>query len=550
MNKLEQFSFEEITSEGVGRLWNTLAKYIEITGSSHPCFCLDKYRWLNTPSTSSKHRPSAATTTPPLHIYSDVDGLTNGTLPQSNRKIIVWWLHVQSIDCKMTVSCTIVRLQSLGLSQTTSTKTSIYHNASNFHDDNNNDDNNDDDDEVKERSCTTPLNRNLSTSKAAPTNQSETFLSNHHQPSPEMYDRPKSDDNIAMMSSPVDRNNNHVVSSSSSHRTWSESNQRWHTVSDVCSFWYRRSLQWLFLVVCNLIHPWTIRTVYLAQNQNHRLAIDLPSMPSSPENTVFCIRSSDLSSTHQQTSRRRPDPMPRRCVNQTTPTDYVNQLAHLFTKNFSTVPSTIVSAVRHATAHEQEMATQTYDTASISPRYPTTENQISIISTHVSFPSKEIVSIDRIQIILSISSSIWQSTETSLPYSDDHRTINKIDRHNIRTISKSNSSSVTFCGTTLKSLLSKERFDDDDDDELEETPYSHGYDNLTTNDGMKKFPFVVPFNHSPTSAFIASMSTKKKMINNSSSSTIRFYSNPQTMFTSLKSYPNQSTSRSTLMTAV
>jgi hypothetical protein len=101
-------------------------------------------------------------------------------------------------------------------------------------------------------------------------------------------------------------------------------------------------------------------------------------------------------------------------------------------------------------------------------------------------------------------------------------------------------------------LLSKERFDDDDDDddELEETPYSHGYDNLTKNDGIKKFRFVVPFNHSPTSAFIASMSTKKKMINNSSSSTIRFYSNPQTMFTSLKSYPNQSTSRSTLMTAV
>ena len=52
----------------------------------------------------------------------------------------------------------------------------------------------------------------------------------------------------------------------------------------------------------------------------------------------------------------------------------------------------------------------------------------------------------------------------------------------------------------------------------EETPYAQGYDNLTKNDGIGKFRFVVPFNHSPTSAFISSK-TPIKPIN--SLSTIR-----------------------------
>lgn len=109
----------------------------------------------------------------------------------------------------------------------------------------------------------------------------------------------------------------------------------------------------------------------------------------------------------------------------------------------------------------------------------------------------------------------------------------------------------------LSSLISKTNTDRDGDDEEEETPYAQGYDNLTKNDGIGKFRFVVPFNHSPTSAFTAS-TPSKKLINSptsSSSSTISSFSTQRPIFTSLSKnnsnlHTNNSTSRSTLMTAV
>lgn len=96
----------------------------------------------------------------------------------------------------------------------------------------------------------------------------------------------------------------------------------------------------------------------------------------------------------------------------------------------------------------------------------------------------------------------------------------------------------------------------DEEEEEEETPYAQGYDNLAKNDGIGKFRFVVPFNHSPTSAFISSKSGMKPINSpvSSSSSTISSYSTVRQ--TSLSSNNNSnlnnnnSNIRSTLMTAV
>jgi hypothetical protein len=91
-------------------------------------------------------------------------------------------------------------------------------------------------------------------------------------------------------------------------------------------------------------------------------------------------------------------------------------------------------------------------------------------------------------------------------------------------------------------------------EEEEETPYAQGYDNLAKNDGIGKFRFVIPFNHSPRSAF-----TTIKPINSpssSSSSTISSNSTmPQTSSSSNYSNTNNnnnnnSNNRTRLMTAV
>ncbi len=91
----------------------------------------------------------------------------------------------------------------------------------------------------------------------------------------------------------------------------------------------------------------------------------------------------------------------------------------------------------------------------------------------------------------------------------------------------------------------QEEEDDDDEEEKAEIIYSQGYDNLAKNDGIGKFRFVIPFNHSPTSAFISSNSTIKPI--SSSFSTIRQTSSNNN---SNLNNNNNSNTRSTLMTAV
>jgi hypothetical protein len=107
---------------------------------------------------------------------------------------------------------------------------------------------------------------------------------------------------------------------------------------------------------------------------------DPPSIPSSPESTVFCLRSSDSSASQHRTSRRRrrPNPLPHRPSTQTTPTDYVNKLANLFTKSFSTpTPSS-----HQPITNEPHISTQTYDTISS----PSKNLQSSSSPRHIQSP--------------------------------------------------------------------------------------------------------------------------------------------------------------------
>jgi hypothetical protein len=97
---------------------------------------------------------------------------------------------------------------------------------------------------------------------------------------------------------------------------------------------------------------------------------------SSPENTVLCLRSSDSSSQHRKPHhRRRQNSLPRRATTQTTPTDYVNKLANLFTKSFSSSSS----LKRSSPAYDHHTSTQTYDTVPSSPppRYNSSHIQLS-----------------------------------------------------------------------------------------------------------------------------------------------------------------------------
>ena len=96
-----------------------------------------------------------------------------------------------------------------------------------------------------------------------------------------------------------------------------------------------------------------------SKSSHSNRSTDPPSVPSSPENTVFCLRASDSSSSSHH--RRRPHPLPRRSSTQTTPSDYVNKIANLFTKSFSTP-----SPSSPKPTNEHHISTQTYDTISSS----------------------------------------------------------------------------------------------------------------------------------------------------------------------------------------
>jgi hypothetical protein len=104
--------------------------------------------------------------------------------------------------------------------------------------------------------------------------------------------------------------------------------------------------------------------------------------------------------------------------------------------------------------------------------------------------------------------------------------------------------------------ISLNKSDEKEEEEEEETPYSQGYDNLTKNDGIGKFRFVVPFNHSPTSAFTSSKPTIKPINSptSSTSSTMSSFSTVRQSLSPSKNNPNlnnnNSNTRSTLMTAV
>lgn len=110
---------------------------------------------------------------------------------------------------------------------------------------------------------------------------------------------------------------------------------------------------------------------------------------SSPENTVFCLRSSDSCSSQHRNSRRRQNPLPHRPSTQTTPTDYVNKLANLFSKNFSTS----TSIKQPSPSNEHNISTQTYDSipppSLSSSRYNSHHIQSSKTTEDLHLASKE-----------------------------------------------------------------------------------------------------------------------------------------------------------------
>jgi hypothetical protein len=80
------------------------------------------------------------------------------------------------------------------------------------------------------------------------------------------------------------------------------------------------------------------------------------------------------------------------------------------------------------------------------------------------------------------------------------------------------------------------------------------YDNVSKSDGIGKFRFVIPFNHSPRSAFTSIKPINSPSSSSSSSSTISSNSTiPQTSSSSNYSNTNNnnnSNNRTRLMTAV
>ena len=155
----------------MGRLLNTLAKYVEITGSSQFAFpSVDSQ--VSTPL--SKHR-NESTASSQAHIYSDVDAASSPTTPAA-----------QSNEIYFPSS-----LKSGSSSQSSNMKTSIYHNASKLYDDGG----------ARERTFVLPARKSSPETTGVPKPIA----------AGETYDRPKSYDNIAVISTPVDKNNNHVL---------------------------------------------------------------------------------------------------------------------------------------------------------------------------------------------------------------------------------------------------------------------------------------------------------------------------------------------------
>jgi hypothetical protein len=162
----------------MGRLLNTLAKYVEITGSSQFVFTLGG---SGTSTPLSKHRLSSTSSSQP-HIYSDVDATSSiTTMSQSNGKIEMTKFYLNIVFILLEIySPPSVKSVPAPQPPISNMKTSIYHNASKLHNNGNDD-----------RTFIIPKRRS--------TTDNET------------YDQPKSYDNVAVMSTPVDRNNNHVI---------------------------------------------------------------------------------------------------------------------------------------------------------------------------------------------------------------------------------------------------------------------------------------------------------------------------------------------------
>lgn len=247
-------------------------------------------------------------------------------------------------------------MRSGSTSNSSSVKTSIYHNAAKLHE-------NDSLDTI----YVLPKHRS-SDDAPIPTNDNEQNPNHnnteHKQeqsfPNPETYDRPKSYDNVAILSTPTDKNNNHLTVST-------QKPEKQRSIEHAAQIEPSKSVQ----------------QSYSRSKSTSFYRIDDP--PSSPENTIFCIRSSESTTSQNRQSRRRPNPIPRRASTHTNSTDYVNKITNIFSKNFQMSSQTSPPAsplLRPAVDHH--INTLTYDTVPSSPK-----NLPTIRSTHNDFISKQ-----------------------------------------------------------------------------------------------------------------------------------------------------------------
>ncbi|UJR34026.1 hypothetical protein I4U23_021440 [Adineta vaga] len=439
----------------MGRLLNTLAKYVEIKGSSQYIFTASGSA---TSTPLSKHRQLSMSSSQP-HIYSDVDS-SSATINLGQSNEIYSSSSAKSIPTPQPSTPII--------------KATIYHNASKLH-------NNDGHDGT----LIVPVRRMTNGSIVTSTN--------------ETYDQPKSYDNVVVMSTPVDRNNNHVVVPPQRRDKIKNHDEQHRSESHSSRHNGHKS--------------------HRVKSKSSRSNGD-PS--SSPENTVFCIRASDNSSTQHRHSRRRQNPLPRPSPIHNTPTEYVNKLANLFVKPFS---SSSISIPQTPNPNERSSCPQTYDTLPSSPlplpRFTTTHVSPSNTTDDQRIQFREQSMPKR---VYDIPITIERSTKCVVTPLEQYQ------RPSIRS------------ARSVEPLLSSTITNQNDDDE--ETPYSQGYDNLTKNEGIGKFRFVIPFNHSPSSAFISSRPTIKST--SSSFTTIR----PTSSNINANLNNNNSNIRSTLMTAV
>ncbi|CAF0922478.1 unnamed protein product [Didymodactylos carnosus] len=534
----------------MGRLLNTLAKYVEIVGSSQSIFSqqttpiITKHRVINGIPYSSEP-----------HIYSDVDS-SSRTERADTISVVPSIMESQSItnirDQKIYSPSSIKSLpvgkfnngnerdyedQSLNSNSQISPlkKKTIYRNASKLYGVV------DDDNDtpvfllpVRRHSNDTILNRNENTTNR-PKQQK---LANN-----ENYDKPKSYDNIPeqFVQTPkgtlYDHNNNQL------NKKKNVEQQR-----------VNNSMTELPLNTSNVNHQ-KVRTKSPSKQTDHQHSDSISdSVSSSPDNSVFCLRTesshrhsrrhhhnnnSNNNDQHSHTENRSVSsaaPIRNRKPNEikspTSPpsSDYVARLAHLLSRSFSLPFNSPVIQQKsennqqqqvYNRLNEKDISTQTYSTYLDSQQQQQSPPK-NVKQTSFRANNQNHNQANPYHTRLSRNHHLTPA-DISLPLPQNNDENYFTSHFQIPTVTKQNGwpeNNRTLLQDVQDEINRKKR------EEEEENPYENRYDNcrkdpITPPDeshhyrrpsppGMAKFRFVIPFNHSPTSPFGTITTTTNK----------------------------------------